>query len=235
MKPYYEDPHITLWHGVAPDLEYDAVISDPPYGMNWNTDSTRFSGGQAENNRYRGQGREDYGGVRGDAEAFDPTPWISPEWVVLFGYHHFASRLPVGTVLVWLKRSDDLLGTFLSDCELAWRKGGHGVYAFRKQFPPPSRMAELGGVARCEHPTQKPVALMEWCIAKSGAPREAVILDPFAGLGTTLVAAKNLGRKAIGIEIQERYCEIAARRFLQGVLPLEGYREGPPAKDGGAE
>lgn len=216
-EPYYQDDYVMLFYGdcreIAPTLEYDAVVSDPPYGMNANTDSRRFSGG---NNRHRGEGK-DHGPIVGDNKPFDPTPWLDREHVVLWGVNHFASRLPVGTTLVWIKRKDRHFGTFLSDAELAWRKGGCGVYCYRKEFPPSSRMAELA-THSCPHPTQKPIGLMRWCIVRSGAPEGAVILDPYAGTGTTLRAAKDLCRRAIGIEIEERYCEIAARRLSQEVL-----------------
>jgi site-specific DNA-methyltransferase (adenine-specific) len=71
------------------------------------------------------------------------------------------------------------------------------------------------------HPTQKPVALMAWCIGQAKVPTASTVLDPYMGSGTTLRAAKDLGRKAIGIEIEERYCEIAAKRMAQEVLALE--------------
>ena len=195
-----------------------AVVSDPPYGMNWNTDSTRFTGGNRA--ATRGDGRDNWGAVRNDAVPFDPRPWIEFPKVVLFGANHYAARLPVGTTLVWVKKADHLFGTFLSDAEIAWMKGGHGVYCFRKQFPPPSRMAESGD-GRCAHPTQKPVDLMRWCIRRLKLPHGSLILDPFAGSGTTGEAAKIMGKRAVLIEREERYCEVAARRLAQDVLPLD--------------
>lgn len=218
--PYYSDESVTLYHGdcheIAPRLGREfAVVTDPPYGMAWNTDSTRFTGG--EERHKRGMGRDDWGEVHGDAQPFDPSPWLEYPRVVLWGSNHFAQKLPVGTTLVWIKKADHLFGSFLSDCEIAWSKGGYGVYAFRKQFPPPSRMAEAFGAA--VHPTQKPLGLMRWSIERSAASAlQLPILDPFAGSGTTLRAAKDAGLRVVGIEIEERYCEIAAKRCAQEVL-----------------
>jgi DNA modification methylase len=70
-----------------------------------------------------------------------------------------------------------------------------------------------------QHPTQKPVALMKWCL--SLFPEAKTVLDPFCGSGTTLVAAKDMGLTAVGIEAEERYCEIAANRLRQSVLNFE--------------
>ena len=187
----------------------DLVLTDPPYGMRNNCDYTRFTMGP------NGHGKVSsrfYAPVVGDDQLFDPEPWLTFPRVILFGYNHFAARLPVGTTLVWIKRLDGGFGSFLSDAELAWMKGGHGVYCFRDT----SLMSETRWRM---HPTQKPERLMRWCIGKSGSTG-GTILDPFMGSGTTLLAAKNLGRKAIGIEIEEKYCEIAARRLQQEVLPL---------------
>ena len=222
MTPYYEEAGVVIYHGdcreIAPLLGSGfAIVSDPPYGMDWNPDTTRFSGGV--NPDRRGQGRRPPR-ILGDDEPFDPAPWIMAEHVVLFGYQYFADRVPLGTVLSWIKRPDHLFGTFLSDCELAWRKGGSGVYAYRRIYVGTAKNVEADVVVGEAHPNQKPLGLMEWCIQRSGAPPETTILDPFMGSGTTLVAAKLLSRRAIGIETEERYCEIAAKRLRQEVLAL---------------
>lgn len=182
----------------------NAVISDPPYGMDWNTDSRRFSGGE----RRHDDGR-DWPAVANDSRPFDPSPWLDYPHVVLWGCNHFARFLPLGTSLVWIKKADHLFGSFLSDCELAWMKGGHGVYAYRHPFPPPSRMAENFGSTA--HPTQKPIGLMQWSIEKTKST--GTVLDPYMGSGTTGVACMKLGRRFIGIEIDERYFDVACERI----------------------
>lgn len=219
-----------LWLGdcseVLPLLpKVDAVITDPPYGMDWDTDSTRFSGGSVK----RGIGRSDFGQIHGDAETFDPTPWLSFPRVVMFGSNHYAARLPVGTTLVWLKKDDHLFGTFLSDAEIAWMKGGHGVYCFRKQFPPPSRMSENDGTVA--HPTQKPIGLMAWCIERAKVPMGATILDPFMGSGTTGVAAIQMGRKFIGIEREQRYFDIACERIKRAQAQGQMFAPAPAKQE----
>jgi tRNA G10 N-methylase Trm11 len=219
VTAYYEADGITIYHGdcreVLPVLGADfAVVSDPPYGMDYDTDSRRFSGGAAGEKRY-GQGSAGRP-IRGDSKSFDPVPLLSYPSVVLWGFNHFAQRLPVGTVLVWVKKKEHRLGAFLSDAELAWEKGGCGVYV--RYFPGDGRWDLAEGDLARSHPAQKPLGVMAWGIERSnnGLP----ILDPFAGVGTTLQAAKKLNRRAIGIEIEERYCEIAAERLSQGVLGL---------------
>lgn len=142
--------------------------------------------------------------------------WLAYPKVVLWGANHFAGRLPVGTSLVWIKKADHLFGTFLSDCEIGWMKGGHGVYAHREQFPPPSRMAENFG--KTAHPTQKPVGLMAWAIQKAKAT--GTVLDPFMGSGTTGVACTALGLPFVGIEIDPRYFAVALDRI--GVAQSQG-------------
>lgn len=218
MEPYYQSDRATLYLGDClevlaelPAGTVDAVVTDPPYGMRWNTDSTRFSGGKHGEKRYRDQGRDDWGAVRQDDHPFDPTPWLEYPKVVLWGANHYAAHLPVGTTLVWLKKGDHLFGTFLSDAEIGWMKGGYGVYCHRRTFAPPTRRKENAG--ETAHPTQKPIGLMAWCMDRLKLPPDALVLDPFAGSGTTGVAALQTGRWFIGVEIDERYAEIAAKRL----------------------
>jgi site-specific DNA-methyltransferase (adenine-specific) len=116
--------------------------------------------------------------------------------------------------LVWDKRCNTVVNRH-SDCELAWTNfltSARICYLVWDGF---RRGGGEKGTPRV-HPTQKPVELMKWCMLF--APDAKLILDPFMGSGTTLRAAKDLGRRAIGIEIEEKYCEIAAKRLSQGVL-----------------
>ncbi|WP_287339890.1 site-specific DNA-methyltransferase [Mesorhizobium sp.] len=178
-----------------------AVVSDPPYGMDWDTDSTRFSGGH--NPARRSAGRNDHKAIAGDAAPFDPSPWLAFPECILFGSNHFAARLPVGTTLVWIKRLDAAFGSFLSDGEVAWQKGGYGVYCKRD-------LSNYALTNSRQHPTQKPLDLMVWCVERV---KSLAILDPFMGSGTTGVACVKLGRKFVGIEIDEGYFDIACERI----------------------
>lgn len=188
-----------------PDGSVDAVVTDPPYGMANNCDYTRFTAGP------HGHGlasSRQYAPVIGDDKEFDPTPWLAFPKVVLWGFHHFAARLPVGTVLVWLKRNDGGFGSFLSDAELAWMKGGHGVYCRRDT-------SLMGKTRHRVHPTRKPVSLMKWCLDMAKVPVGATVLDPFMGSGTTGVACVQTGRRFIGCEIDEGYYAIAEKRIAE--------------------
>lgn len=195
---------------VLPTLDtssIDAVVSDPPYGMGWDTNTTRFSGGNVKS----GKGRDWGSRIIADDEPFDPTPWLDFPKVILWGANHYAKRLPVGTTLVWIKRSDGAFGSFLSDAEIGWQKGGHGVYCHRESGGNSVRASEAGG--ECAHPTQKPLSLMAWCIERLNLPEGATILDPYCGSGTTGVAATRLGFNFIGIEIDAEYARIARERI----------------------
>lgn len=214
MKPYYQDEAVTIYHAdcreILGDMPHvDLLLTDPPYGMKCNTTRTRFTPGPNCNST---GGGKDWGvPIVGDDAPFDPSPWLAYQHVILWGANHYAQRLPVGTTLVFIKRLDPAFGTFLSDAEIGWVNSGKGVYCFRDANNRQSRRI---------HPSQKPVALMAWCIGFAKGAQ--TLLDPFMGSGTTLRAAKDCGLKhAIGIEIEERYCEIAAKRMAQEVLAFE--------------
>lgn len=178
----------------------DAVITDPPYGMNWNTDTTRFSGGKQIIKR----GRDWKNPIHGDDTPFDPSPWLKFKRVILWGSNHFAQKLDLGTTLVFVKRNDAAFGSFLSDAEIAWMKGGYGVYCFR----------DVPGFSdKGLHPTQKTIPLMWWCIEKCKTPYGATVLDPYMGSGTTGIACIRSGRRFIGIEKDPEHFKIAKERI----------------------
>lgn len=221
--PYYSDETCTIYNADCKDIlphigRFDLLLTDPPYGMNVNTDNSRFSGGTKGNMSKRGNGPGTGGGepIIGDDK---PLGGVSPSLLpssskqqIVWGWNHYANMFPKGACLVWIKRFDEAFGTFLSDAEIAWKSTGCGVWCHRD-------LSNNSVAKQRSHPTQKPVALMCWCM--SLVPDVKTILDPFMGSGTTLVAAKLEGRKAVGIEISEKYCEIAVNRLRQRVLNFE--------------
>jgi DNA modification methylase len=179
----------------------DLVLTDPPYGIDY--DRNKKHKGQKRNNK-----------VLGDDVPFDPSILLKYQHIILWGANCYASRLPDSkTWICWKKTLTDNSKGQTADFELAWcnciGRSRHYEYLWAGAY----RVFECGDYF---HPTQKPIALMKWCIELSKT--KGTILDPFMGSGTTLRAAKDLGRKAIGIEIEEKYCEIAAKRLGQEVL-----------------
>ncbi len=214
MTPYYQDDLVTIYHGDCRDWmpEADVIVTDPPYGISHPTDYAK---------RKRGPlgGTTDFAPVFGDDQPFHPSFLLDLKVpTVLWGGNHFSSRLPDASCwLVWDKRVRQGIGVNdQADCEIAWTNLRGPARVFRHMWNGMWRDSERG---ESYHPTQKPVALMAWALSLCPG---GTVLDPFMGSGSTLVAAKSLGRKAIGIEIEERYCEIAARRCSQEVLGLVG-------------
>jgi site-specific DNA-methyltransferase (adenine-specific) len=213
MEPYYERDGIVIYHGdcreILPTLDaesIDLVLADPPYGIGY------VHGDEAAKSY---ASKVNQTPVYGDDEPFDPAPLLRFQRLILWGANHYASRLPdAAGWLVWDKRCNTGQND-QSDCELAWTNVLTTARTFYHLWNGFLRDSERGWRV---HPTQKPVALMRWCLEL--VPDAAVALDPFMGSGTTLRAAKDLGRKAIGIEIEERYCEIAAKRLSQEVMAL---------------
>lgn len=209
--PYYQDDSVTIYHGdclqILPHLpKVDLVLTDPPYGI-----SLKCKNG-ASGNRFR----QPFDEIYGDDSGFDPIPFMEFKDVILFGANHFCQSIPQheGQWYFWDKTLQNNKCR-IAEGEFAWHKKGTKPRAFRHLWSGAYRDSESG--KRSQHPTQKPVLLMCWCISLC-PDNPQTILDPFMGSGTTLRAAKDLGRKAIGIEIEEKYCEIAAKRMAQEVL-----------------
>jgi site-specific DNA-methyltransferase (adenine-specific)/modification methylase len=218
----------TLYQGdclkVMPTLgRFDAVVTDPPYGIALNTDNRRFSGGDKASQSRRGKAVGPAGGraIINDASPFDPTPILTVgKHQIIWGWNNYPDKLPRGASLVWIKRNDEAFGSFLSDAELAWMSKGHGVYCRRD-------LSNNAIAKERQHPTQKPVALMQWCLGF--LPNAETILDPFMGSGTTGVACVNLGRKFTGIELDPGYFDIACRRIEEAYKQPRLFEEPKPA------
>ena len=211
MRPYYEQDGITIYHGDCMELladymdarevgrVFDLLLTDPPYGIG-------FAAQPTTGQRARGQERETWDN-RTEPQGLALARAICRHQIVFGGNYY---DLP------------------LSRCWLSWYKPdappsmGNVEYAWTN-LDQNSRMLSVSIAAtnaeRVGHPTQKPESLMRWALQQAQDVR--TVLDPFMGSGTTLVAAKRLGKAATGIEREERYCELAAERLRQGALPME--------------
>ena len=210
MKPYYEQSGVTIYCGDCRDWatrDVDYVLTDAPYGIDWKPRVNH------QDQAWR------------DTEDFDPTRWLSiGREHVFWGANYFARLLPHSPDwLTWIKRPIEIGLDFSADkrsystVELAWSDLGCRA-RFKCHVWDGGMRAGVGENRDFSHPAQKPLELMIWCLSLSKTC--GTVLDPFMGSGTTLVAAKRLGRRAIGIEREEKYCEIAARRLQQEALPL---------------
>lgn len=213
MKPYYQDDSCTIYHGdcreVLPLVHADLVLTDPPYGLGKRWTKSRMAGRNGSA-RLWGQG-ETWDDSTVDSALLELAVSRGRSAIVWGGTYYVMP--PSRCWLVW-----DKVQVFTgADAELAWTNLDMATRVFRL-----SRIDAYVNDAEYvkSHPTEKPVQLFRWCLSLASGV-DALILDPFMGSGTTLRAAKDLGRRAIGIEIEERYCEIAAKRLAQEVLPLE--------------
>lgn len=209
--PFYSDDSVTLYHGdcreVTDWLAADVLVTDPPYGIGWSISTNKAAKSKA------------HAGIANDADT-QARDAVIHLWgdrpALVFGTWAEQMTEPKQT-LVWRKPVDSgVVGSttgYRRDTELVFLIGAW-----------PVRNSAWSSVIETDtgkgrylngHPHAKPDHLMQTLISRCPP---GVISDPFAGSGSTLVAAKNLGRKAIGVELEERYCEIAARRLAQDVL-----------------
>lgn len=223
MNPYYQDDHVTLYHGDCLTehsewLDADVLVTDPPYGVAWAQRTGAYKGkGTFEKNR-KAVANDTETGARDTAlDQWGDKP------AIVFGSWKATRPAAVRSRLIWDKAGSHpgpLNAPFYTVDEEIYILGS----GFRKSAPPQRSVIRTteqrtSAVREAGHPTPKPVGLMELLIDRCPA---GILADPFAGSGATLIAAKNLGRKVIGVEIEEKYCEIIAERCRQGVLDFGG-------------
>lgn len=178
----------------------DALVTDPPYGIGEAAGKNVSRSNAALAKDY---GVDSWDDIPLDVELVDALRATS-HWQVIFGGNYYAMP-PTSCWLVWDKLNT---GDF-ADCELAWTNLPKAVRRIQFMW---NGMLRAHGEPRGDHPTQKPVGVMKWCIGHLPDPNRT-ILDPFAGSGTTGVAAIQLGRKFIGIEREEKYFDVMCRRI----------------------
>lgn len=214
IEPYYQDEWATIYHGdcrgLLTDLpKVDLVLTDPPYGIKYATGYGSSSWGD--------------GSIEGDVDTSVRDAvlhCLNGVTKLVFGTWKVQKPKGVRAVIVW-----DTKGALgMGDLSIPWKPSYQEIYIMGPthiftgkrtgdvlRFAPVQSMAKNGRL----HPMQKPCGLIKELIQKTTA---GLILDPFMGSGTTLRAAKDLNRHAIGIEIEEQYCEIAAKRLQQEVF-----------------
>ena len=225
MKPYYQDEWVTIYHGdcreILPQLpKVDLVLTDPPYFLP-NTQfrpEMRMASRMWSNFSFAQVAFEQYlklilAIAKEDFEFYLFTDEVSYPVVYPLLYSSFYQT----KAIVWDKGSIGLGGKWRRQFEFI-------LYSHRGN---PDKSGSHSDIIKCkrgenkEHPYEKPVELLR-AILELSMPDLTV--DPFMGVGSTLVASKSLNRKCIGIEIEEKYCEIAAKRYSQGVMELKVLR-----------
>lgn len=208
IPPLYQDEWTTIYQCdsliAMPALRPDVIITDPPYGISVAKNGTVGGGKLAK--------VKDYGAQDWDLEKlprvyFELMKHISRNQIIFGGNYYGKVLGDCSAYIVWDKNNT---GNF-ADCELAWTNYDRATrklkYTWNGMLQENMKEKEYR-----EHPTQKPLKVMEWIIENYTEPT-SLLLDPFMGSGTTLVAARRLGRKAIGIEINDKYCQIAIKRI----------------------
>lgn len=214
MTPYYQDDYVTLFHGdsrtITDWLQADALVCDPPYGIAYNSGSQRVTLAASIEGDESTAVRDNLLHMWGDRPALIFGTWRIPR--------------PAGTHtrLVW-----DTKGALgMGDLSVPWKPSDQEIYVLGKGFSGPrttnvlrcAPVQSLGYNGRV-HPHQKPIELMGELIRKCPP---GVIADPCAGSGSTLIAAAQEGRQAIGVEVAEAYCELIAKRLQNADAPLFG-------------
>lgn len=192
-----------------PDKSFDLVLTDPPYGIGEAAGKNKSRSNLATARDY---GNESWDDKRPSFQVFKEIQRVSKKQVI-FGGNYFADYLPPTSMwLVWDKENGE---NDFADCELAWTSESRAVRRIRYRWAG-MLQEDMKHKENRQHPTQKPLEVIRWCL--SLFPDTRTVLDPFLGSGTTLLAAKMAGIDATGIEISEKYCEIARKRLSQEQL-----------------
>lgn len=204
---YYHEPgppDIKIYHGDCLEVmellpEMDLTLTDPPYGI-----------GIASNPFRQKHDKSDWDDKPASSVHLEAIRRKSL-YQIIWGGNYFEGLFPAQGFLIWDKGQPEDFSS--SMCEMAYMS-----------YQAPAKMFKKWVVGyHKEHPTQKPVPLMKWCIQQADkwkTPPLHFIFDPFMGSGTTLVACKELKRNGIGIEINEKYCEIAKKRLMNTQVPM---------------
>lgn len=203
MKPYYEHAGITIYHCDCSEIfdelpMFDLLLTDPPYGIKADRDRN------SQANGWRDYGATGWDNSPASIEIITACTSKAKESII-WGGNYFALPPSMG-FLIWDKGQRDFS---LADCEYAWRSKQCAARIF--EYARAKAMQDVK-----QHPTQKPLELMRWCLLMAGDVK--TVLDPFMGSGTTLRACKDAGISCVGIEREERYVEIACRRLEQEVF-----------------
>ncbi len=202
---------MTLYHGDCREVDAwlcaDVLVSDPPYGMEYVSNSSKY-----------GPTDPIAGDTGTEARDFMLEAWGPDRPALIFGTWRVVRPADTRMLLVWDKGESPGMG----DLKMPWGPSHEEVYVrgagfHGKRTGSVLRVPTLPAAAswRPDHPTPKPVALMETLIAKCPP---GVVADPFAGSGSTLLAARRLSRRSVGVEVSERYCDLIASRLSQGDL-----------------
>jgi len=218
MKPYFETDLVTLYHGdCLENLEWlsaDVLVTDPPYGMAYKSNMDRGS----RTNWHEKINGDDDTQLRESALGL----WGNDKAALVFGTWKAEKPANTKQTVIWDKTPCGFMGDlsipFGSAHEEIYCLGKVGWTGTREASIVKAQMLMSGDKDRPDHPTPKPIGLMEKLISKT----IGTIADPFAGSGATLIAARNLGRKVIGIELEEKYCEMIANRLSQEAFDLGG-------------
>lgn len=227
MSLYYQDEFVTLYHGDCLEItewtQADVLVTDPPYGVGWLTRGTyggKMNGKGAVREKNAVANDKDTNARDEALRLWGTKPFI------MFGAWKIARPENIDSLLIWHKAGmppGPLNSAFMTQHEEIYVQGS----GFRKSAPPLRSVITTNehrptAVIQSGHPTPKPIGLMETLIDRCV---QGIIADPFAGSGATLLASRNLGKSCVGVELEEKYCELIAKQLSQQTFDFESLNQ----------